>query len=486
MLFRSSRAPVDEPEEEIDSTEKGALIYEIKSENAIQNWCKSVKFVKYLNVSDKIIEEVKEATKTDESMKLLKSLIFGEWPANVKDLREDVRAFYKHKDELAWQDNLIFRGQRIVIPVLMRKKIIEKVHTAHNGIEASQKLAKENVYWPGMLQHIEDKVKMCETCAKFSASQRKQPMMSHEIPIYPFQYVSMDCFETKVQGRKKNFLITVDHYSDFFELDILDNMSPRSVIKASKNNFARHGIPQRICTDNGTNFDCREMKTFAKEWSFEHEKSAPNHQQANGKAEAAVKIAKGLVKKAEEDGKDFEFAMLHWRNTPNKMNSSPNQRLMSRNTRTSIPTAVENLKPRIVENVPETIGRRREISKKYYDKSTQQRRDLEVGENVMVQLRQGQDKSWTPGKVLEKQKDRAYDVRVNDTVYRRDELHVKPNTSTEKSKTPTMSQGAQISTPTPVEHQSTSTPVEEGETPQRKLRERALLKKPNWYNEVLP
>lgn len=507
-----SRAPIDEPEQERSFGEKTAFVYEIQEETTIQSWCKSVKLVKYLKISDEILEEVKTATQRDQSMQLLKSHIFNGWPDNAKALREDIRAFHKHKEELAWQDDLVFRGRTIVIPLEMRKKIIEKVHTAHNGIEASQKLAQENVYWPGMLQQIEDKVKMCETCAKFSASQRKQPMMSHEIPQYPFQYVSMDCCEAAVKGRKKNFLVTVDHYSDFFELDILDDMTPGSVIKASKKNFARYGIPQRICSDNGTNFDCKAMKMFAKEWNFEHVKSAPNHQQANGKAEAAVKIAKNLIRKAEEDGKDFEFAMLHWRNTPNKINSSPNQRLMSRNTRTSIPTSLENLKPKVVIKVPEAIEKKRENSKELYDRSTQQRREIKVGEEVMVQLRQAQDKTWTPGEVVEKRSERAYDVKVNDAVYRRDEMHVKPMLSQKNSpiqtkesksptmsqraqmsapgalnKSPTMSQGAQVSVPattTDDQQQSATTPVVE--TPKRQLRDRATLKLPSWRKDYGP
>lgn len=505
-----SRAPIEEPEREAKSEEKTAMVYEIQEEKTIQDWCKSVKLIKYLSISDEIVEKVKEATKRDQSMQQLKSHIVNGWPETAKELSEDIRAYHKHKEELAWQDDLVFRGRRIVIPFEMRKQIVEKVHTAHNGIEASQKLAQENVYWPGMLQQIEDKVKMCQTCAKFSASQRKQPMMSHEIPKYPFQYVSMDCFETTLKGRKKNFLITVDHYSDYFELDILADMTPSSVIKASKTNFSRFGVPQRVCTDGGTNFDNKAMKAFAKEWSFEHVKSAPNHQQANGKAEAAVKIAKNLIKKSEEEGKDFEFAILHWRNTPNKVNSSPNQRLMSRSTRTSIPTSIDNLKPRIIAKVPETIEKKREKAKEIYDESTQQRRELKVGENVMVQLRHGQDKTWSTGKVVEQHSERAYDVKVKDTVYRRDEVHVKPSApGAYKAAIPVEQQQSaatpveqQQSTATPVERQQhattpvvqqqpattpvvkkqpATTPVVE-ETPRRQLRNRATLKTPSWQN----
>ena len=95
-------------------------------------------------------------------------------------------------------------------------------------------------------------------------------MMSHDIPTYPFQIISMDVFFVEYRGAKKNFLVTVDPYSDFFEVNILKDMSPLSVISACKENFARHGRPPRIITDNGTNFVNKQMLSFAKQLDMLH------------------------------------------------------------------------------------------------------------------------------------------------------------------------------------------------------------------------
>lgn len=65
--------------------------------------------------------------------------------------------------------------------------------------------------------------------------------------------------------------------------------------------------------------------------------SSPHHQQSNGKAESAVKIAKNLLKKAKDAGTDPLLALLAWRNTPSQgFNSSPAERLMSRKTKTPL------------------------------------------------------------------------------------------------------------------------------------------------------
>ena len=53
-------------------------------------------------------------------------------------------------------------------------------------------------------------------------------MKSHEIPNRPWSKVSADIF----QLAGSNYLVMVDHYSDFFELDSLRNTTASTVIRA--------------------------------------------------------------------------------------------------------------------------------------------------------------------------------------------------------------------------------------------------------------
>ncbi|KXJ62355.1 hypothetical protein RP20_CCG018860 [Aedes albopictus] len=251
-------------------------------------------------------------------------------------------------------------------------------------------------------------------------------MQSHPIPVYPFQLVSMDVFFADYQGKSCKFLVTVDHFSDFFEVDLLKDLTPRATIAVCKSNFSRHGKPQQVVSDNGTNFVNREWKQFAREWDFYHSTSAPHHQQANGKAEAAVKIAKRLLKKSEEAGNDFWYALLHWRNIPNKVGSSPAARLFSRNTRCGIPMSTSNLKPKLVSGVPEAIEENRRRAKFQYDQKARSLPPLETGSSVYVQLNPETTKKWTPGRVSNKLNERSYIVDVDGMQYRRDLVHLKP------------------------------------------------------------
>ena len=185
-------------------------------------------------------------------------------------------------------------------------------------------------------------------------------MKSHEIPTRPWSKISADLCQ--LDG--SNYLVMVDHYSDFFELDPLGgNTSANAVIRAMKRQFAHHEIPDECISDNGTQFENHEYSRFAREYGFIVRKSSPYHSQGNGKAESAVKISKNILKKSRYE--DPYLALLAYRNTPQQgYDYSPAQRLMSRRLRDIIPTAPLQLAPHTVSPslVQENISERRRRS----------------------------------------------------------------------------------------------------------------------------
>ena len=101
------------------------------------------------------------------------------------------------------------------------------------------------------------------------------------------------------------------------------------MIKKLKCHFARQGIHDVVVSDNGPQFTCDKFQEFTSDWGFEHRTGSPGHQQTNGKAEAAVKEVKQLLRKAKEANGDIYLAVLALHNTPTEsMESSPAQRLL--------------------------------------------------------------------------------------------------------------------------------------------------------------
>lgn len=144
-----------------------------------------------------------------------------------------------------------------------------------------------------MACQIKEQAQVCEVCNNFLARQQKEASMTHKIPDTPWLKVGQDLF-TYGNG---TLLVTVDYYSDYFELDLLQDATAESVIKATKSHFTRHGIADMI-TDNGLQYSSDQFAAFTREWEFQHTTSSPLHSHSNGKAGSAVLIAKNLVKKA--------------------------------------------------------------------------------------------------------------------------------------------------------------------------------------------
>ena len=113
-----------------------------------------------------------------------------------------------------------------------------------------------------------------------------------------------------------DYLVTVDCYSDFFEVDRLYSTGAAAVLHKLKTHFARYGIPNNLITDGGPPFDSAAMSGFAKHYGFDHEFSSPRFPQSNRNSESAVKIAETLKAKAKVDGRDIFLSLLDYRSTP--------------------------------------------------------------------------------------------------------------------------------------------------------------------------
>jgi len=112
--------------------------------------------------------------------------------------------------------------------------------------------------------------------------------MSHEIPDRPWAKVAVDLF----QLGNKDYLVTVDYFSSFFEIDRMYSTTSETVIKKLKGHFARYGIPDKFVSDNGPQFVSEGFGAFAQSYGFRHTCSSPHHHQSNGKVKSAVKQIK--------------------------------------------------------------------------------------------------------------------------------------------------------------------------------------------------
>ena len=148
-------------------------------------------------------------------------------------------------------------------------------------------------------------VTQCEACAKYAPRQQKEPLMQPDTPQRAWNSVSADIMSL----RGKEYLVTVDALSGFFEIDLLRQQTAAEVIIKLKMHFARYGTPMTLATDNGPQFASKQFAEFAKKWRFDHRTSSPHYPRTNGQAEAAVKVAKSILRKVQHEKSDVYMAL---------------------------------------------------------------------------------------------------------------------------------------------------------------------------------
>ncbi len=113
------------------------------------------------------------------------------------------------------------------------------------------------------------------------------------------------------------------------------------------------------------------------------------------------------------------------RNIPRDSNlKSPAQRLMSRRTRTTIPTQRSELEPQTVKKVTSSLTKVRTQKKKSYDRTATKHSQLENGQTVRIQT----DKGFNRIGYIKRQDQtpRSYIVVENGKEYRRNRRHLLP------------------------------------------------------------
>ena len=149
------------------------------------------------------------------------------WPRK-KIIPLNLTPYWKARNSLTICNNLLLYNSCIVIPKSLQQETLQKIYSGHLGIEKCKKCTTASVLWPGVMHQIIQLVQICRVCAKESR-QGKEPLMTSELPKYPWQVVGTDLFELKA-----NYLLVVDYFSRYPVVLQLTSTTSVSVISALK------------------------------------------------------------------------------------------------------------------------------------------------------------------------------------------------------------------------------------------------------------
>ena len=282
-------------------------------------------------------QRIRDETAKDVTLQHLTRTIVDGWPEVYKDCPADLHPFWNFRDELSVENQLLFKGDRVVIPSTLQPEILKHLHTGHMGTEKMQLRARSSVFWPGLTNDVKNITKSCEPCQKHAPKQRQEEILVHEpTATKPWSKLASDIFDIKGQS----YIVIADYYSRFPYVKQLSNITSKSIINVFKPLFADHGFCDILVTDNGPSYVSKEFTTFLEDCSIRHITSSPMYPQSNGFAESMVKVMKNLITKSVESNEDPNWALQAYRATPLSASlPSPAEMLHGRPLRTNIPSS---------------------------------------------------------------------------------------------------------------------------------------------------
>lgn len=155
-----------------------------------------------------MINKCKKLTSEDTVLKNLKYDIQNGW-CDARNYNSDEEHLKKFRYEITEKNGILFENNKIIVPKLLQREMLEKIHYGHLGIEKCKNRARESLYWKNIDKDIENFVKHCFVCNKYKRANTKQPMIPHEIPNCPWEKLGVDIFELD----NKYYILAVDYFS---------------------------------------------------------------------------------------------------------------------------------------------------------------------------------------------------------------------------------------------------------------------------------
>ena len=89
-----------------------------------------VNAMEFTRVTDERFSQIRRMTLADEQLVALKTTILTGWPDTKDELQLGIREYWGFRDELAFHNGVVFRGNRVVIPKLMRPEMLIRIHSS--------------------------------------------------------------------------------------------------------------------------------------------------------------------------------------------------------------------------------------------------------------------------------------------------------------------------------------------------------------------
>ena len=339
------------------------------------------------------IRMIQEAAKQSETYQKMIKAVKGDW--DIKDpLVQEVNNKAEYSVDDSQGEELLYRGNLLVPPPEIRKKLLCLAHDAHQSENSMWLTCRGIWYWPGLKQELENYYKSCRVCQENKKTQCRSAVKENtELYAYSANdYWGIDC--CVFQGQ--DYLVARDRTSSFIMAQEISSQSSRNITKVLEMWISKVGMPIVIRCDNATAFHSKEFKDWAAQMFIKVVYSSPYNSESNGAAEVAVREVKRILETKTKKGLQRGLLQLNT-STKQNMSGSPADLFLGRPVKGLLPGQTFKIVDR-----KELLEQRRMIQEKLQMKRRNSPRGLlEVGDHVRIQ--DNITKKWTrKGVVVQK------------------------------------------------------------------------------------